>query len=570
MKDAGTGLNIRATSTTTQSTHINHLPPELLAHIFGYLPDAIPEPFPFPIPESFHHWKVIMRVCRYWRTTALSTPSLWHTIHINKASDEAALQSLRLSGILPLKVLCTADLLDGSNSHESRNALADHALQGVIDSIDRLRELHILSSLTDAHWPWKFFTRPATQLEALTIISSDEDDIGTPYVFPPIFNAAETTSLKKVVLANVSLWPHDSFRNLRHLALYDQLDEARLPLHTFINILSQSPELETLILVSAGLEDDFIFDSSNLPQTVSLPFLQYLEIGDWSFEMVPLTFLKHLAFPTETTLCLWNIGWEADLRNLLLPRPDDPSLLQRCTKINITCFLDADHSCEASTLVSVKDSTIYYYASNVPPGFSTLRSLGQFTNVTELNYCPDHGWGKYGDIIDEDLLLMLPALKVLRVSKAIWEDLERLCSLLIQFEPRSRRLSELRKPSTSQSNSGRAAEQWVPGRPRFRFVPILEELHITHPYDHPDFHDTVKLRKFEDLQPLVLLANVRANNGVPLKTLEMQGCVKSVRSDLSAYFNRVHLLEKRYSYWEDSVSEVWPRKKLAKPPHPDW
>lgn len=515
-----------------------------------------------------------MQVCRYWRTTALSTPSLWRTIHINSISDEGALQSLPLSGDLPLSVFYSAEFSHGAEDQDSKGVLMDRALQGVVDNIDRLRELHIFSSLTDASSPWKYFKRRAAQLEALTIISNDEDDMGTPYVLPPIFNAG-MTSLKKVVLANVSVWPHDSFHNLKHLALYDQLDDARLPLHTFLNTLSQSPQLETLILVGAGLEDDFIFDSSNLSTPVSLPSMQYMELGDWSFEMVPLTFLKQVVIPSEATLCLWNLGWEADLRNLLFPRPESQSLFHRCTKINITCFIDGDHTCDADTLVSVKGSTIYYYANTVPPGFSALRSIGKFYNVTELNYCPDSRWSKYGDIIDDDLLLMLPALKILRVSKAIHSCLERLCGLLIQFDPKPNRPSEQWKPPSCTGTSTTAARAPPPSsQPRFRIAPLLEELHIAHPYDHPDFYDNkVDLYSFEDLQPLLLLANVRANNGVALKKLVVQGCKEEVRvSDLTLYFMDVTLVTKgeRSSYWEDSISEVWERGKLARPPHPDW
>ncbi|KAJ3567261.1 hypothetical protein NP233_g6474 [Leucocoprinus birnbaumii] len=576
----------RATS-IPERAHINELPPELLAHIFGYLIQSAPEPFPFPIPGSFHRWKAVTQVCRYWRTTALSTPSLWRSVHIVKNSDEAALQCLSLSGDLPLDVFYAVDI-PGVAEAEDLSTLEDRALKGVFDNIHRLRELHLFSSFAEGFSPWKYSTKPATQLVALTVISSDEDDVGSPYALPPIFNA-EMTSLEKVVLANISLWPHDSFRNLKHLALYDQLDEARLPLHTFLNTLSQSPQLETLILVSAGLEDDFIFDSSNLAQPVSLPCMKYLELGDWSFDLVPLTFLKHVAIPSETDICLWNLGWEADLRDLLFPRPECNALLRQCTKINITCFLDGDHTCEADTLICVKGFTIYYYANTIPPGFSTLKSLGQFVNVTELNYCPDMRWSKYGDIIDEDLLLMLPALKILRVSKAIHPDLERLCSLLIQFEPKpkpQRRSGHQTKlPLSTSARSTRrdrnsllarstSSSSSHPTRPRFRIAPLLEELHITHPFDHPDFCDrTFEPYTMETLQPLLFFANVRANNGVGLKKLVMQGCHPSVEvEDLKDYFCEVEIVRKRgyEEYWEDSVGEVWERGKMPRPLPPDW
>ncbi|XP_006455690.1 hypothetical protein AGABI2DRAFT_195093 [Agaricus bisporus var. bisporus H97] len=157
-----------------------------------------------------------------------------------------------------------------------------------------------------------------------------------------------------------------------------------------------------------------ILDGGELTQPLSLPSLRYLELGEWSFEMAPLMFLENIILPPDLTICLWNIGWEANIRNLICPRLENRSLLERCTKINVTSFLCGDSACEADSLVGVKDSTLYYYGEAVPPGFSTMRSLGAFVNVTELNYCPDFRWSKHGDVLDEDLLLLLPALKILR------------------------------------------------------------------------------------------------------------------------------------------------------------
>lgn len=562
-----TGLRpISTGSLATGTTHINHFPPELLAHVFGYLLDPVQELFPFPLPTSFHDWRVVTHVCWYWRTTALSTPALWPRIHISEVSDEAALFYLPLAGDLPLEVYYTADVSDTFQSNKPEDVVEDKALQAISANSGRLRELHIFSSLPEAHYPWEYFATPAVLLETLTIISSDEDDIGNPYVLPPIFGA-EMPRLRKLVLANISLWPHDTFRNLKHLALYDQLDEARLPLHTFLNTLSQSPQLETLILISAGLEDDFIFDTSNLAKPLSLPCLRYLEMGDWSFEMVPVTFLKHVTLPPEATVCLWNLGWEADLRNLLFPHPGNIALLHQCTKINITCFLEVEHTCEADTLVGIKDSAIYYYANSVPPGFSALRTLGPFTNVTELNYCPDARWSKYGDIIDEDLLLMLPALKILRVSKAIWLDLEKLCNLLTQFEARPKNRQTQTESQPTPDNHFHST------RPRFRIAPLLEELHINHPFDHPDHLEHWSDYQIEDLNSLVLFANVRANNGVALKKLVLQGCTEETNEVLALYFETLVPVgrgQRKQPYWEDLVGEIWEKGKLPRPPQPDW
>lgn len=564
---------------------IHSLPLELLAHIFSYLLEPVPQPFPFPLPETFHDWKVVTHVCRSWRTAALSTPSLWPRIHISKFSDEAALHTISLTGELPLVIYYTADIFD--IPYGQPDDFEDESLKAVQSNLRRLREFHVFCSSSEGFSPWKYFNEPAPLLESLTIISSDDDDVETPSVLPPLFGG-QTISLRKLVMANVSIWPYRSFQDLQHLALYDQLDETRLPLHTFLDTLRQFPRLETLILVSAGLEDEMVLDTSELIKPLSLPCLQYLELGEWSFEMVPLMFLKNVILHSDLTICLWNIGWEADLQNLLCPRLENRSLLERCTKINITSFLDGDSTCEADTLVGVKDSTLYYYSGTVPPGFSTMRSLGIFVNVTELNYCPELRWSKYGDIIDEDLLLLLPALKILRVSKVICGHLERLCSLLIQFGSDTKQTQPLSRVSACE-----------PARPskrlRFRIAPLLEEIYITNPYDHPEFFEPLKPYTLDDLRPLTFLANIRANNGVALKKLVIQGCSEEVLlasnaqpmncwkwkrispskiedMGLDLFFEKVEFWGRRYNfvpYWEDSVVEIWPREKLARPPHPD-
>jgi hypothetical protein len=566
---------------------IHSLPPELLAHVFSYLLEPVPQPFPFPLPETFHGWKVVTHVCRFWRTTALSTPSLWPRIHISRISDEAALHTIPLTGELPLVVYYTADFSDVS--YGALDTVEDESLKVIQANLRRLREFHVFCSSSESLSLWKYFDRPAPLLESLTIISIYDDNVETPSVLPPLFGG-QTISLGKLVMGNVSIWPYRSFQDLRHLALYDQLDETRLPLRTFLDTLSQSPHLESLILVSAGLEDEKVLDTSELIQPLSIPSLQYLELGEWSFEMVPLMFLKNVILPPDLTICLWNIGWEVDLRNLLCPRLENRSLLERCTKINVTSHLDGDSTCEADILMGVKDSTLYYYGKTVPPGFSTMRSLGIFVNVTELNYCPESQWSKYGDIIDEDLLFLLPALKILRVSKVICGHLERLCSLLIQFESDTKRTQPLSRASAR-------APELPANHLRFRIAPFLEELYITNPYDHPEFFEPLKPYTLDDLLPLALLVNVRANSGVTLKKLVIQGCsdevvaasnAKPLRFDgwkckdipsseiedvgLDLFFEKVEFWGERYNfvpYWEDSVVEIWPREKLARPPHPD-
>jgi hypothetical protein len=70
--------NLPSWHTSCAATDINALPVEILAHVFTFCTDR-PRNKSFPLNSS-PAWLPITRVCRHWRTVALSHPPLWTSI----------------------------------------------------------------------------------------------------------------------------------------------------------------------------------------------------------------------------------------------------------------------------------------------------------------------------------------------------------------------------------------------------------------------------------------------------------------------------------------------------------
>lgn len=64
--------------TSCVAININALPVEILAHVFTFCTDLVPDKSFPPCPSPA--WLPITHVCRHWRTAALSHPPLWALI----------------------------------------------------------------------------------------------------------------------------------------------------------------------------------------------------------------------------------------------------------------------------------------------------------------------------------------------------------------------------------------------------------------------------------------------------------------------------------------------------------
>jgi len=86
MIDAGKDIVDRIQDLYNSSQPVNHLPPEILAHIFEAVQicwNLTLRPFGKETKRA-NEWLRVTHVCRYWRRVALSTPSLWTNIVLSQ------------------------------------------------------------------------------------------------------------------------------------------------------------------------------------------------------------------------------------------------------------------------------------------------------------------------------------------------------------------------------------------------------------------------------------------------------------------------------------------------------
>ncbi|KIM42624.1 hypothetical protein M413DRAFT_120812, partial [Hebeloma cylindrosporum] len=280
------------------SAPVNHLPPEILAHIFSFVQPHAQGP-PFPLPKTYNKWMKVTRVCQHWRTTALAFPRLWSHIHVRKALDrKIATTNIKRSAQSPLNVYCTIVTPPLANEV--------NVLSLVAEQMHRIQELHIHWTIDHETSLWDLIIppTPAPNLEVLSLIGSWDERVSN-LILPPVFQNI-TPRLKKLTFTRISSWPHNDFCGLTHLSLFDQRD-GRVSLSKFLEILKSSPGLEALLLNSAGPDENSIITHEGRTLIlVPLNRLRRIEIGDWTMasRSIPI-FLSHLIFPKDATLCIW-------------------------------------------------------------------------------------------------------------------------------------------------------------------------------------------------------------------------------------------------------------------------
>ena len=213
---------------------IHRLPVEVLSMVFRMAADcgrmhSTPDQAPIfdinmPIP--------LTHVCTLWRNIVQGQPSFWSTIICrlrddNPHSGEQALHYLALAANSPLDVyILITNENDGDRSLAQELFLDELALRS-----RQLRVLHIpdVSSTADEGVLSRFVV-DAPLLEDFCIT----EDEANPFELPTLFNNC-TPSLTHLTLGTCKLSPGNTFLNLRHLHLSDQVCE---DIHDFDHIFS--------------------------------------------------------------------------------------------------------------------------------------------------------------------------------------------------------------------------------------------------------------------------------------------------------------------------------------------
>ncbi|KZV63139.1 hypothetical protein PENSPDRAFT_657578 [Peniophora sp. CONT] len=304
------------------------LPPELLAHIFLFLTSIYPLNLAAD-PGQELGWVYVTHVCRRWRATALSTPSLWTRLSPDMGPvwevfierSKAAL--LFIEGRFNMNnVVYAPGLLPSLHKHQ-----------------DRIQEL-CLSKLSPPFFVQLFnrLTGPLPNLRALAAVTC-QYDFPVPRL-PPDFLSSIAPNLRELRLSGVD-FPSDAvsslLSNLESLFFDDGPPTVRKGTASFPDIvltLSRMTCLRTLRLVMTLLD-------SKLP------------VDAHSDDIVVLSHIEVLVIESKNDTC-WHL-W---------------------SRLRVPSFADVHvHSAQPSGVESLIVSTLQaHLACSPPPNF-----LGMYT-----------------------------------------------------------------------------------------------------------------------------------------------------------------------------------------------
>ena len=278
---------------TTQSNHspIRILPPELLAEIFGHCASV----------ETFSPVR-LSHVSALWRHTAITTPSLWHSVSIKIPTATPRITSAKVrtwlarSGRIPLHIsLVVIEWRDDDISFP-----LFHHLRGHSHHWGRLSL--IAASYTVARHIFQFFTSlPHHDMLSRLDLSigsaslTDPDDL-TPLLIPEenedergcitvVVAGLMKTSAPRLTEFNLStsalpyewdLKTHVGFTHLRILRIFERFGPfAEIRASTVLQLLDKCPALEVFIFSGSNFFEPLGVNNS----MVDLPRLRELHIA---------------------------------------------------------------------------------------------------------------------------------------------------------------------------------------------------------------------------------------------------------------------------------------------------
>ena len=299
---------------------ICRIPLELLSQIFVALARAYAEDYYLHYDHTSwpqKHWIVITAVCRHWRDVAFRTPRMWSYALLRQRDSLDVLSTfMKLSGHTSLMVV--QPMLDW------RNVLHPQILQSskidlLMSQFHRIQDLtFVLCSLwlkTSEQLPGSF---DAPMLHTLNVGVS-ETVPNTRTTFPTVANAywPKLSSLQ-CILGSFALVQALTRPTLTVLSVNNLT--APQPAIAWVDFLKGLPCLEELT-IAAGLSELGI-PINIIPQptqTVILPNLKYLSLGDAGVGTASADFLNHLIIPVgvRKNLRTSHGGTEEELRFVL-------------------------------------------------------------------------------------------------------------------------------------------------------------------------------------------------------------------------------------------------------------
>jgi len=262
---------------------INKLPPEILTRCFLYL---VPY-FPLTIGPSTNQneWIRVTHVCKYWRAVAIGFSGLWSRVEFTR--PEILEMYLERSRSRPLEV-CLQHV-----GHEFRQTVnpptCDNEMLGMLAPLGlQIHSLVIHKDRLPLHGSCDFLEGSLPILETLSITSDigwENDSKDEPETRLMALFKGGLDSLRQLFIPECTPWPHNDFKNLRLICLYNQSAlEYELP--ELLGMLRGSPELEELYLRQHE-SSEFIGElPQNLGPTFQAHSLKKLRLHNFSNDAI--------------------------------------------------------------------------------------------------------------------------------------------------------------------------------------------------------------------------------------------------------------------------------------------
>ncbi|KAG9017717.1 hypothetical protein FRB95_007101 [Tulasnella sp. JGI-2019a] len=288
--------------------HVALLPVEMLALVFQYgsrrhaddlMEDASPQS---TIDNTFV--KRVSHVCRHWREVAIGTPALWQSLVLGRGKLEAKAKewSTRANGSIRELVVLAPFSHDLATDAPLTVVLRKHlCIPPTVLRIDQgpsYRELRCFRT-----WLATMFGEAAVRLSEVEVSRDSQTTQSGQRMWRPF--SWSGLPLVALSLRGASIdWCLQEFINLKSIALRDAYHIIPSLDHT-VHKLSQSPDLETLVLVGNGPSPPITSIAPAAPQKVEFRRLSYLEMEGrlWDIEM----FIGRVALPNLQTLKLRTI-----------------------------------------------------------------------------------------------------------------------------------------------------------------------------------------------------------------------------------------------------------------------
>lgn len=322
---------------------------------------------------------------------------------------------------------------------------------------------------------------------------------------------------------------------MKELRLDHHDSDARLELPQFLDFLRESPLLESIILVYAGLvEEDEEEEAVTLvtlkqyDRSLNLPNLRYLEIAERETSKFPLDFLRCITFPPCATRSFWGgVGeiYDFDIPELFFPHKETEDFVFENTTTPVissvagnlvkpfACYKDMKLYCHLDPLPILKQVDIFSLSRN-------------FERVREVTWVPQPDW----EPLETSLLPYLPELRVLRLSGHVFEGINELFDALIER---------------------------VEDGGEFEHAPLLEELHIY----YIDGECGPESEPWESMGSIYDFLDDRSNSDSPFLGLLVGGFPLDVVEDWRDHFDTIDI-DDNYVVWSP-LKKIWDHERRS-------